>query len=113
MQKHAFEDRHAFGHDNAMCGQGFLEWYAGLVVSLNTNYQALATAKSCGKTRYCQEPWSPNQKVQWNMTSSNTDQVKDLRSRGYDSVYTQLDSIKLLFQSRSPLTRKTVGDKRS
>jgi hypothetical protein len=76
------------------------------MVSLNTNYQACAMAKSCGKTRYWQEPWSPNQKVQWNMTLSNTDQVKDLRSRGDDGVCTQLDPINLLFQSRPPLPRQ-------
>ena len=26
IQLHAFEDRHACGRDNIMCGQGFLEW---------------------------------------------------------------------------------------
>ncbi len=97
MQQHTIEDRHAFGHENTMCGQGFLEWQAGLVVSVNTNYQACAMAKSCGKTRYWQAPWSPNQKVQWNMMSSNTDQVKDLRSGGDVGVRTQPDPLKLLF----------------
>ncbi len=45
--------------------------------------------KSCGKTRYWQEPWSPNQKLQWNMMSSNTDHVKNLHSRGNFGVHTQ------------------------
>jgi hypothetical protein len=49
MQQHAFKDRHAFGHDNATCGQGFLEWYAGLVVSLNTNYESCAMANLAAK----------------------------------------------------------------
>jgi hypothetical protein len=38
FQQHIFKDRHACGHDNTMCGQGFLEWQAGLVVSINPNY---------------------------------------------------------------------------
>jgi hypothetical protein len=43
------------------CGQGFLEWEAGLEVSLNTKYQALVNwTKPCGKKIYQQEPWSPN-----------------------------------------------------
>jgi hypothetical protein len=102
-QQHTFKDRYAFGHNHPMCGQGFLEWYAGLVVSLNTHYQACAMAKFCGKIRYWQEPWLPNHKVQWNMTLSNTDQVKDLRYRGDVGVRTQPDPMKLLFQSRPPL----------
>ena len=58
------------------------------------------------KTRYWQEPWLPNHKVQWNMTLSNTDQVKDLHGRGDVGVHTQLDPMKLLFQSRPPLPRQ-------
>ncbi len=40
---------------------------AGLVVSLNTEYQARVMAKPCNKTRLLQEPWSPDRKVQWNL----------------------------------------------
>jgi hypothetical protein len=76
------------------------------VVSLNTYYQACAKAKSCSKTRYWQDLWSPNHKVQWNMTLSNTDQVKDLRNRDDVDVRTQSDPMKLLFQSRPPLPRQ-------
>ncbi len=60
------------------------------MVSLNTKYQAHAIAKPCNKTRYWQEQWLPNQKVQWNMTSFDTDQVQDLHSRGDFDVCAQL-----------------------
>jgi hypothetical protein len=41
-------------------------------------------AKPCFKTRYFEEPWSPDQNVQWNLTSTDTDMVQVLRSRGDD-----------------------------
>ncbi len=63
-------------------------------------------AKSCGKRRYWQEPWSPNHNVQWNMMLSNTEQVKDLHNRGDVGVRTQPDPMKLLFRSRPPLPRQ-------
>jgi hypothetical protein len=46
--------------------------------------------KPCDKTKQLQEPWSPDQKVQWNLTTTDTDKVQVLRSRGDDGVRTQL-----------------------
>ncbi len=47
-------------------------------------------AKPCFKTRYFEEPWSPDRNVQWNFTLTDTDKVQVLHSRGDDGVRTQL-----------------------
>ncbi len=75
------------------------------MVSLNTSYKACAIAKSCGKSRYWQEPWSPNHKVQWNMMSSNTNQVKDLRSKGDIGVHTQPVPYKIAVPKQTSLPK--------
>ena len=63
-------------------------------------------AKPCFKTRYLEEPWSPEQNGQWNLTSTDTDKVQVLRSRGDDGYAYRLHPIELVFQSRPPLPRQ-------
>jgi hypothetical protein len=47
-------------------------------------------AKPCFKTRYFEEPWSPDRNVQYNLTLTDTDKVQVLHSRGDNGVCTQL-----------------------
>ncbi len=66
-------------------------------------WQSLAAKQDTGKSQL----WSSNQKVQWNMALSNTDQVKDLHIRGDVGVPTQPAPLKIAVPKQTFSTKAT------
>ncbi len=76
-------------------------WCPSTLTTKLVQWQNLATKQDTGKSHGHQ-----TKKLQWNMVLFNTDQVKDLRSRGDVGERAQLAHRRLMFQSRSPLPRQ-------